>query len=152
MAVLRDFVPGMGAVGGDINVNARLLGGKQAAANIARLPAAAKRAILKAFEEEARKILRTSQDQYVPVLTRKLQRSAMVLVHPGRYPTVEFGYGGEAKAYAVVQHENEEFRHPRGGQAKYLSVPAEAAMPRVARKVGEQIRIEFRKFDTRRFA
>lgn len=33
---------------------------------------------------------------------------------------VEFGYGGAASAYAEVQHEREDFNHPRGGQAKYL--------------------------------
>lgn len=36
---------------------------------------------------------------------------------------VEFGYGGAASAYAEVQHEREDFRHPRGGQAHYLSEP-----------------------------
>lgn len=36
---------------------------------------------------------------------------------------VEFGYGGAAKDYAEVQHEREDFRHPRGGQAHYLSEP-----------------------------
>ena len=151
MAVLREHTPSVGALGGSINVNARMLGAKEAVANIRQLPKAARKAILKAFEDEARKILRVSQDQYVPVLSGALQRSGQVLVHPGQFPSVEFGYGGAAKAYAVVQHENEEFEHPRGGQAKYLSEPAEAAMPRVIEKTGVKIRQEFRKFDTRRF-
>ncbi len=33
---------------------------------------------------------------------------------------VELGYGGPAKDYAIVQHENLHFQHPEGGEAKYL--------------------------------
>lgn len=42
--------------------------------------------------------------------------------------TVELGYGGEAKEYAVVQHEHTEFKHPGGGKAKFLQDPMYAAM------------------------
>lgn len=34
--------------------------------------------------------------------------------------TVELGYGGPAKKYAIVQHERLDYNHPDGGQAKYL--------------------------------
>lgn len=33
---------------------------------------------------------------------------------------VTFGYGGAASDYAEIQHEREDYNHPRGGQAKYL--------------------------------
>ena len=36
--------------------------------------------------------------------------------------SVEFGYGGAASAYAVVQHERLDFAHP-SGQAKFLEQP-----------------------------
>ena len=32
-------------------------------------------------------------------------------------------YGGPAAPYALIQHENMEFEHPTGGQAKYLEKP-----------------------------
>lgn len=34
---------------------------------------------------------------------------------------VELGYGSASIVYAVIQHEREDFHHPRGGQAHYLS-------------------------------
>lgn len=40
---------------------------------------------------------------------------------------VELGYGTE---YAVVQHERLDFRHPRGGEAKYLERAVYAVAPR----------------------
>lgn len=43
----------------------------------------------------------------------------------GRVVSVRFGYGGAANAYAYVQHEHEEFVHPKGGQAKYLTTAIE---------------------------
>lgn len=36
---------------------------------------------------------------------------------------VELGYGGPARSYAVDQHENMRYLHPRGGQAKFLEQP-----------------------------
>jgi len=152
MPALKSTTPTMAALNSGTNVNVRLLGAKEAQANIRALGPAARRAMLSAFEKEAWKIIKTAQGGYVPVLSGDLVFSGMVHVHPGQYPTVEFGFGGKAKAYAVIQHENDEFNHPSGGQAHYLSVPVERAMGRVVNTVGEEIRAEFRKYDTRRFA
>lgn len=33
---------------------------------------------------------------------------------------VTLGFGGAASDYAIVQHENLDFNHPNGGQAKFL--------------------------------
>ncbi len=33
------------------------------------------------------------------------------------------GFGGEAEAYALVQHERLDLNHPRGGSAKFLEQP-----------------------------
>jgi len=35
-----------------------------------------------------------------------------------------------ATPYALIQHEHEEFNHPRGGEAKYLSRPFQERLPR----------------------
>ena len=37
--------------------------------------------------------------------------------------TAVISYGGPAAPYALIQHENMEFEHPNGGQAKYLEQP-----------------------------
>ena len=152
MANLRTTVPTMTSVNKSMNVNVRILGAKEAFENIRRLSPAARRGMLKAFEKQAWKIIKDAQERYVPVLSGDLLFSGDVSVHPGRFPSVEFGFGGKAAAYAVIQHENEQFEHPAGGQAKYLSVPVERAAGRVVRDVVQEVRTEFRKFDTRRFA
>ena len=148
---LTETTPTMGALEGSLNVNARITGAAEAQKAISQLPAAAKRAILKAYEKEAWKVIRTAQQKYVPVDTGRLAFSGMVLTHPGKFPTVEFGFGGEAKHYAVVQHETTWFQHPAGGGPFFLSLPTERAMPGIIKRVGEELRAEFRKFDTRRF-
>ena len=35
----------------------------------------------------------------------------------------EISYGGPAAPYALIQHEDMEFNHPTGGEAKYLEKP-----------------------------
>ena len=35
-----------------------------------------------------------------------------------------------ARPYAFIQHEHEEFNHPRGGEAKYLTRPFQERLPR----------------------
>lgn len=41
--------------------------------------------------------------------------------------------------YAGVQHENESFNHPRGGEAKYLQKAADAHKPRLAAYLDREI-------------
>lgn len=41
--------------------------------------------------------------------------------------------------YAAVQHENESFNHPRGGEAKYLQKAADAHKSRVAAHIDREI-------------
>ena len=151
MATLQNTVPTMSALNKGMNVNVQILGAKEAFETIRKLGPAARRAMLKSFEKQAWKIIKDAQERYVPVLSGDLLFSGDVTPHPGRFPSVEFGFGGKAAAYAVIQHENEQFEHPAGGQAKYLSVPVEKAAGRVVRDVVQEVRTEFRKFDTRRF-
>jgi hypothetical protein len=58
----------------------------------------------------------------VPVDTGVLRDSAIVQepVVNGDEVTVELGFGGAASDYAIEQHENLDYKHPNGGQAKYL--------------------------------
>ena len=41
--------------------------------------------------------------------------------------------------YAGVQHENESFNHPRGGESKYLQKAADAHKPRLAAYLDREI-------------
>lgn len=58
----------------------------------------------------------------VPVDQGVLRDSAIVQepVVSGDEVSVELGFGGAASDYAIEQHENLDFEHPNGGQAKFL--------------------------------
>lgn len=81
------------------------------------------RALRSAVYLEGNNIMSISK-RLVPVDTGTLKGSGYVTLPEryGREIISELGYGGPAKAYAEIQHENLHYRHPRGGQAKYLSV------------------------------
>ncbi len=67
----------------------------------------------------------------VPVDTGVLRGSGHVSL-PSRSATgweVMFGYGGAAQKYAYIQHEADDFNHPKGGQSHYLSEPVEEFAP-----------------------
>ena len=67
----------------------------------------------------------------VPVDTGTLRRSGVVEPpNPSAAkPEVIIGYGGLAKAYALVQHENLDYRHNSPEQAKYLEQPVLEGIP-----------------------
>lgn len=64
----------------------------------------------------------TSAKRRTPVDTGVLRGSGYVMapVTSGGQTTCKLGFGGAAKAYALVQHERLDFKHPNGGEAKYL--------------------------------
>lgn len=88
--------------------------------------------------------LRTESQTLVPVDTGVLKNSAFVNTpqtdSQGTYVTV--GYGGAAKDYAVVQHEDLTLFHD-DGQAKYLEQPflerAKGLAERLAAKVKARV-------------
>jgi hypothetical protein len=91
----------------------------------------------RALYEEATDVANKA-DMLVPYDTGNLARSQIVH-HPqmaGDTVFVDITYGGVAKAYALVQHENLNFSHPskasglppNGRQAKYLEDPARMAL------------------------
>lgn len=91
--------------------------------------------------EEAEKIMTDSKSNYVPVDLNTLRASGTVLPpkKTGTRVEVEMGYGGAAKAYAIVQHERLGYRHTVGGP-KYLERPFLAAMPTLGRNLAEGVR------------
>lgn len=50
--------------------------------------------------------------------------------------TVEIGYGNEDVKYAIIQHEDMEYSHPNGGQAKYLEQPCMEAVATIEDDLG----------------
>lgn len=67
----------------------------------------------------------------VPVDTGTLARSGMVEPpnNSAAQPEVIIGYGGLASAYALIQHENLDYRHHSPEQAKYLEQPVLQGLP-----------------------
>lgn len=51
-------------------------------------------------------------------------------------PSVEVGFGTR---YAIVQHEATGFRHPRGGQAKFLRAAVDAVTPSALRYMADDV-------------
>lgn len=88
---------------------------------LARKGAKMQAAAASALYTEAESIMSDSRP-LVPWETGTLKGSGFVNRPEGSGTSVSvtLGFGGSASAYALVQHEREDFNHPRGGQAKYL--------------------------------
>src|SRR5580765_1125944 len=85
-----------------------------------RLAAQAQQALVLALDAEANRILEASQP-LVPLDTGDLVRSGTVITNAAG-SEVRYGNFG-AVPYALVQHEETAFNHPRGGEHHYLSKP-----------------------------
>lgn len=144
--------PTAGARAGRMAVSVRILGAQKSAANIRRMSKAARKKFFEAMIDVSEQILQHSKDTYVPYLTGDLERSGSIAVHPGRYPSVEIGFGGPAAAYAEIQHENVLFTHPNGGSAKYLEFAVRDFEPRISHELETAVRSEIRMYDMRGIA
>ena len=60
--------------------------------------------------------------------------------YAGDEVSVTLGFGGAAKDYALEQHENLDYQHDEGRQAKYLEEPAVAAHAGMSERVAQKIR------------
>jgi hypothetical protein len=92
---------------------------------------------------EAEEIMGESKAHYVPVDTGVLAGTGHVKppkIRRGSGAVVTMGYGGAAKAYAIVQHERLDYRH-NVGQAKYLEVPTLLAARGMGGRIGERLRL-----------
>lgn len=94
---------------------------------------------------EEMETIRTNSMEIVPVDLGVLKNSALVV---GVNPTIEsdgtaevsIGYGGQASSYAVLQHENPNFRHAEGQTWKYLEQPAMNAINGMGERLGAHLR------------
>ncbi len=94
--------------------------------------------------EEAESIMANSKD-IVPVDWGILKGSGTVLppeIVDSRAEVV-MGYGGAAAHYTIIQHENLEFKHSPGQQAKFLEQPAREAVVGMEGRVAQKLRARF---------
>jgi len=82
---------------------------------------------------------------------RAVSRRGLTEVKPGTFQLGErqapegglgdavVGEVGFNMPYALMQHEREDFRHPKGGQAKYLSTPLNERAGRYARNLADHV-------------
>jgi hypothetical protein len=93
-----------------------------------------------ALNEEAQIMFAESQRR-VPVKDGTLRRSGMILppATSGSYITIEMGYGGAASAYALIQHERQDFRHKEGKTWKYLESPVRERIPNLEMRLQGRI-------------
>jgi len=94
-----------------------------------------------ALYEEATRVFTQSQSE-APFDQGPLRQSGTI--HPpsgGRGNLqIKITYGGQAKAYAWVQHERLDYNHPRGGKAKYLEGPMTDAARGFAARMAADIK------------
>lgn len=94
------------------------------------------------LQERGEAIMADSKENYVPVKWGVLQGSGHVeqpVVEAGTV-SVRLAYGGPAEAYAIRQHEELTWVHPKQGCAKYLERPWLAGIRGLADWIGEGIR------------
>ncbi|MDD5229913.1 MAG: hypothetical protein PHC43_01135 [Candidatus Marinimicrobia bacterium] len=116
--------------------NVKIVGTKQIIENLRKAGSRGVKAVAGGLYLGANNIMRDSKKE-VPVDLGTLKNSGYVTMPEisGDNVKVELGYGGEAKDYAVVQHEHTEFKHPEGGKAKFLQDPLYAAAGGFAKNV-----------------
>jgi hypothetical protein len=108
-------------------------------------------ALKEALYKEAQDILREARVQ-VPYLYGALSSSGRIHTAyvVGNTTAVEITFGGAAGGelpvnYAIIQHENEKFKHAEGRKAKYLEDPALDAADGFANRLGNRIENILRK-------
>jgi hypothetical protein len=93
-----------------------------------------------ALTQEAQLMFAESQRR-VPVKHGTLRRSGIILppVIQGKSVLVQMGYGGAASAYALIQHERQDFRHKDGQTWKYLETPVRERIPNLELRLQKRI-------------
>lgn len=86
----------------------------------------------------------TESKRRVPVEHGVLRASGYVseTEQSGNNFYVELGYGGAAEDYAIVQHERLDFKHPRGGQAKFLESVINESRDTILERLAKRIHLD----------
>ena len=101
-------------------------------------------AVRTALYLEAESIM-TDSRPLVPWETGVLKASGYVNrpVGDAMSASVEFGYGGAASAYAVIQEVHDEFNHPRGGQSRYFQTAFDQHAEGMQARLAERVRAAY---------
>lgn len=119
-----------------MSVRIDIKGDKELAAALKKAGNAGPKALDAALYAEATEIFAESQ-KIVPVDTGVLRASGVV--EGPKNGEVLIGYGGAAKSYALVQHENLEYRHAEGKSAKYLEKPFTEALTGLKSRLAQRV-------------
>lgn len=117
-----------------VELSTEVTGVESLMANLLAVGASGRTEAAAGLYAEGEAIMADSREHFVPVEHGVLKDSGHVElpVWNGDTVTVGMGYGGAAKDYAVIQHENLTFAHPHGGGAKYLELPFLARIAQMA--------------------
>lgn len=97
-------------------------------------------ALARGLHDEALEVFATSQT-LVPFDEGVLSASGQVHAPSvsGGDVVVEITYGGNASAYAAIQHERDDFAHDPGRQSHFLQDPFEAAASGLADRLSDRV-------------
>lgn len=99
---------------------------------------------LQSMLDSAQEVMTDSKENYVPFLTGKLYESGVVFPSDDGAEVI-LSYGGPgsgAEDYALEQHENMSYNHPRGGGPKYLERPLAAHTQELIDNIGIALGIQ----------
>lgn len=106
--------------------------------NAAQAITAIENAALNALEQACYQYIYEPSQAIVPLDESPLQNSGAVTVD-GTSVIVSYGVG-ESAEYAVIQHENLQYSHAPGRQAKYLEQPYRAAINPILSTIQDAIK------------
>lgn len=123
---------------------AKVTGLKTTMGNLKKAGDQWKRAVAAGLYLEASNVMGRSK-RLVPVDQGPLRASGYVTLpeESGSRVTVELGYGGPAKDYAIKQHEDLTLNHPDGGQARFLSAAVEERESKIASNIAKLAKVAF---------
>lgn len=92
-------------------------------------------------EEAGAHLLLEASLPLVPRDTGALAESGRVTREEGPGAAVVYdAIAPDGYCYAAIQHERTDYKHPRGGQAKYLEQPMHSSAPAIAAVMAESVR------------
>lgn len=119
----------------------QILGGDELNAALTRLANQLPEKTASALFEVAEEILTLAKEKYVPVDLGALRASGFVRFD-NRFKeyTVKIGFGGAAAPYALIQHENMQYKHTTGGP-KYLERPVMERAGSIGKDVADKVKL-----------
>ena len=121
-------------------ISVTIIGGDAIKSALLNYGAPGTTAVAGAIYERLQEILLLAK-RLTPYDTGALESSGQVdlPVIEGGSISVKIGFGNASTTYALEQHENLQYKHAPGRQAKYLETPINEAMPTFSEEVGANV-------------